>query len=167
MHFKIALAFASLVAAVSAYTCTEGVSWTPDEFAEYLTLNDTTDWEPMGRVKNCKIDAADVEAANISAVERRGGNNQFNAYSGFNCDGYNFMFEVKNFGCGGCYSVSSAIQSGWLWRQTTGNPYPTVDFFDAPNCRGSKIHHQGISSGQYSSCNNVANAWSVAVYQGC
>ncbi|KAK6225515.1 hypothetical protein QIS74_01562 [Colletotrichum tabaci] len=173
MRFNIPLAITSLAATVSAYSCTDGLAWTPEEFAEYLTLDDTTGWAPMERIKHCQLDESDV-LTDIPAVEvphgtlkARSGGNRFVAYSADNCPTNNAIISVNNFGCGGCYSVPSGIKSGYLWRQYNGNPYPTVDFYSGEGCSGSKIHHQGIESGRSDSCNNVNTARSFVVYQGC
>ncbi|KAK3935201.1 hypothetical protein QBC46DRAFT_453664 [Diplogelasinospora grovesii] len=172
MRPNFALVFGSLVTVVAGYTCTEGTSWTPEEFAEYLTLNDTTGWAPMERIKHCYIDESDIQKtteARSTELEARGGGNKYIAYSATGCNDNSVLFSVNDFGCGGCYSVGEIIESGYLWRQTTGKPYPTVDYYPGPQCQGSKLHHQGIYTGQYSSCDSVLGegALSIVVYQGC
>ncbi|KAK3935202.1 hypothetical protein QBC46DRAFT_398069 [Diplogelasinospora grovesii] len=172
MRSNLALVFGSLVAVVAGYTCTEGESWTPEEYAEYLTLNDTTGWAPMEKIKHCYLDESDFKPEAASAhtrdtLEARGGGNQFIAYSQPNCPSNDALVSAVNFGCGGCYTTSTNILSGYLWRETTGNPYPTVDYYSGPNCQGSRIHHQGIYTGQHSSCDGIDHALSAVVYQGC
>ena len=168
MRFNLGLILHFLVLTTgTAFKCTEGgAPWTPEEYAEYLTLNNTTGWAPMKRLKHCYLDQPDSDSE-PPRLELRGGNNKYIAYSSTGCQ--NVLFSVDNFGCGGCWSVGQSIESGYLWRQTTGNPYPTVDYFDSPTCNGNKVHHQGIFSGQFSSCDNVLGlgAASVIVYQGC
>lgn len=163
------------VGTVTAMNCTnEGASWTPEEFAEYLTLDDTTDWAPMARIQQCAIEDSDWKPATPShphdtrSLEARGGNNRWSGYKYEGCNSGEQIVTAENFGCGGCYFSADAIKSGYLWRERLSGSYPTVDYFNGPNCSGKKLHHQGISSFQYSSCNTIPNtAWSAVVYQGC
>lgn len=177
--------FGYLTAIVTAYICFEGVSWTPEEYAEYTTLNDTTDWVPMSQIGHCRLEDTDIEPHQPYTIpdplESRAdgsGDDQFSsslsfsliAYRSPNCPSDSVVLaSVQDFGCGGrCYTISTDIESGYLWRQTTGNPsYPTVDYFSGSNCKGTKIHHQWIPNGKFSSCDSIDRARSFIVYQGC
>ena len=166
MRFNSAFILGSLMPIITAYQCSQGVSWTPEEFAEYSTLNDTTHWAPMERIKHCYLDKSDLETTHRHKLEARGGRNSFLAFSRPACSG-SIIVTVSDFGCGACYTSGVGVSSGRLWRETTANPYPTVDFYSGPNCSGTKIHHQGIFSGQHESCDDINQAVSFVVYQGC
>ncbi|KAJ4987938.1 hypothetical protein SVAN01_06513 [Stagonosporopsis vannaccii] len=149
--------------------CTGGPGWTPEEFAEYLTLNDTTGWPGLAKLKYCSLeDLEDLEEESVTsagALEARSGGNQWIGYSSNNCGGGQIT-SSSNFGCGVCVTTSQFIYSGYLWREGTGNPYPTADYYTSA-CSGTKLHHQGIVGGSHSSCNAVTRAASVILYQGC
>lgn len=149
--------------------CTGGPGWTSEDFAEYLSLNDTTGWEGLAKLKHCTFDDFDGEPipdAATGALEARSGGNAWEGYTSSGCGGTQ-IGRVTNFGCGVCYTGNYFIYSGWLWREGTGNPYPTADYYTVAGCSGSKLHHQGILSGQHTSCDGITRAASVILYQGC
>lgn len=153
---------------------------TREEWLEYLTLNTTEGWEPMARVPQYKISAGETLDLSTTtlfkrSLEKRGSGNAFapSYYGGCATR----EFTVRNFGCGACVTAAGAGQlsweSSWLWRETTGNPYPTVEWYNERYCTGTKVHHQGIYSGRDSSCDtagqgNQASVYlSAMLYQGC
>ncbi|KAH6643881.1 hypothetical protein C7974DRAFT_8695 [Boeremia exigua] len=146
--------------------CTGGPGWTPEEFAEYLTLNDTTGWSGLNSIKYCTTEDLEEEAAASGVdLEARSGGNQWIGFSSSDCTA-GYIETRTNFGCGLCVIPSNFIYSGYLWREGTGNPYPTADYYTSA-CAGTKLHHQGIVSGSHSSCNAITRAASVLLYQGC
>ncbi|KAM7184779.1 hypothetical protein V8F20_012073, partial [Naviculisporaceae sp. PSN 640] len=74
-----------------------------------------------------------------------------------------------NFGCCVCFSRRSDwfITSGYLSREYVGGDYPTALYMSEPGCTGRSGHKQGILSGQFNSCNNMDDAKSVLLCQGC
>ncbi|KAM7189732.1 hypothetical protein V8F33_009871 [Rhypophila sp. PSN 637] len=170
----------------AAKQCTEGRSWTKEEFTKYQELkktNKTLDgWSGMSVIPQCTFEESDfttgaddgghdhntTTATAAYQLERRGGNNQWNGYTGSGCSLGNSVIQVNNFGCGGCYTSNFALGSGWLWRQILGGKYPTVDYFSGSYCTGAWIDHQEIPAGEYADCNNYYGGFrSVIVYQGC
>jgi hypothetical protein len=149
--------------------CTGGPGWTSEDFAEYLKLNDTTGWAGIAKLRHCTLDDLEEEAvldAASGALESRSGDNAWEGWSGSDCTGQK-IGRVTNFGCGICFTGSNFIYGGWLWRQYTGSPYPTADYFTVAGCQGSKLHHQGIFTGQHTSCDGITRAPSAILYQGC
>lgn len=188
MRFNFALlTFGSLATIVTAYICDHGVSWTPEEYAEYSTLNDTTNWGPISQIGHCRAEDTDIEPhppytiPDPSEFESRadGSNDdQFGSSLGFSFTAYRspkcpsdglVLASVQNFGCGGyCYTVPTDIESGYLWQQTTGKPsHPAVDYYSGPDCKGPKIHHQRIIGGQFGSCDDIERARSFVIYLDC
>lgn len=146
--------------------CTEGPGWTPEEFAEYQSLNDTTSWPGLAKLTHCTADDL-ATAQTPGRLAARSGQRQWQGFGSNGCTGQKTAV-TSGFGCGVCVTASSfPFESGWLWREGTGNPYPTADYYTKDNCKGSKIFHQGINSGAHTSCNNVVRANSVILYQGC
>ncbi|KAM7184780.1 hypothetical protein V8F20_012074 [Naviculisporaceae sp. PSN 640] len=72
----------SLAATVSAVRCTEGRSWTKEEYAEFQALNSTEGWAGMAIIPHCEFEESDfIEARQVEAdlptLEARGGGNEF------------------------------------------------------------------------------------------
>lgn len=126
----------------------------------------------MSKIPHCTIEDSDLTSTltppgHGNNLQARAGGNLFEAYSEDGCLGNYLMYWVKNFGCGGCWTRSTLIQSGYLSREKAGSPYPTVDYYSEPNCKGTKIHHQGIGGKGVFSCDDIDGAASAVVYQGC
>ena len=178
LHNSLAIlaAAATMKTASAGFTLVrDGPGLTPEEFQEYLTLNTTEGWEPMSRVPHYVVTedggVLDLGLGNSTGLVKRGGDRQFNAYTQRGCNN-GFLISVRKFGCGVCISGPVAFKSGWLWREKVSGEYPTADWNNAFGCAASRVHHQGILSGQYSSCNNaddygVSTAASAMLYQGC
>lgn len=172
-NWKTYLGLAALIMTISSGkvlgACTGGPGWTREDYAEYLTLNDTTGWAGLAKLKHCTLDDLEEEALlhpETSALDARSGDNAWEGWSGSSCTGGK-IGRVTNFKCGVCFTGNNFIYGGWLWRQGTGNPYPTADYFTMAGCSGSVLHHQGIFSGQHTSCDSITRAPSVILYQGC
>ncbi|EMD63204.1 hypothetical protein GGP41_005217 [Bipolaris sorokiniana] len=170
--WKKALSVAAVVLALSSgqvlAACTDGPGWTPEEFAEYQSLNDTAGWAGMEKLVQCTVNADELTPAKSQGrIEARAGGRQWQGYSASGCSGGQTAV-TSGFGCGVCVSATNFyFYSGWLWRERSGNPYPTADYYTQSGCRGTKLHHQGIEGSQTSSCNDVTRAASVILYQGC
>jgi hypothetical protein len=142
---------------------------THEEFVEYLTLESTDGWEPMARVPQYNVTEGEVLDLGGTALAKRGGQRVFVGYGLSDCRDHD-LFTVQNFGCGVCITTpGDPLLSGWLFRETLSGDYPTADWYSDTYCGGPKLHHQGIRSGQYSSCDNLESSrWqSVMLYQGC
>jgi len=177
MQFKSTTAIVSFLAAwtatATAMKCTEGIPLTSDELTELETLNNTTGWAPMEKITHCTLEASDIKSdtgsINDHKLEARGGGNRFTARSAYGCSG-STIFDVHNFGCCACITIPSGaptIKSGTLWREKLSGAYPTMNYYRDAQCQGTDLGKQGILSGQYSSCQDAADARSVIVCQGC
>ncbi|KAM7219983.1 hypothetical protein V8F06_004669 [Rhypophila decipiens] len=148
--------------------CTAGRPWTKQELAEYQSLNSTDGWAGMDVIPRCVLDD-DTDHPTTALLKARGGGNDWQAFGDYDSCHQPSLGGLKDFGCGACFTPAggSVIRSGWLYREKLGGHYPTVDYFSGTGCKGSVVHHQGINSGQHTSCDYFVDAYSAVVYQGC
>lgn len=139
---------------------------THEEYLELLTLNSTEGWEPMSRVPIYNLTASEQTLSR--ALSKRGGGNQFIAYSGTECSA-SVVFQSDNFGCGVCVQGGGhSFKTAYLWREKVGGDYPTASWFSDNSCQGHQVHSQGIKSGESFSCDvTEETAFSALLYQGC
>ncbi|KAK0721759.1 hypothetical protein B0T26DRAFT_673548 [Lasiosphaeria miniovina] len=152
MHSSVilALGFGSLAAAM---TCTEGRPWTPEEYAEFMTLSNTTGWAPMAKIKHCTFGETDF--ISVPKLEARGGENRWVGFDSSNCPNDRARCVGRQLWLGGCYTSDKILLSGYLWREKTEGAYPTVAYFEGSNCSGKVVHSQGILSGRFSLCDGL------------
>ncbi|KAK5753179.1 hypothetical protein LTS12_016750 [Elasticomyces elasticus] len=168
-----AMAFGITIAALAEQRSEHG-GWTHEEFLEYQSLNSTAGWAGMNKVTYYNATPGEIiDFGHTGGLNKRAGNRWFYAWYNDDCSG-SLLFSASNFGCGVCVSTPNgdSAASGQLIRERAGNPYPTADWYSDVNCGGEKLHHQGITSSQTSSCNNadgygVVEFASAMLYQGC
>ncbi|KAK4217118.1 hypothetical protein QBC37DRAFT_451644 [Rhypophila decipiens] len=162
--------------------CTAGRPWTKQELTEYQSLNSTDGWAGMDVIPHCVLDDTDHHPTtallkargggknlDINNLQARGGGNDWQAFGNYDSCHQPSLGGLNNFGCGACFTPAggSVIRSGWLYREKLSGDYPTVDYYSGTGCTGSRVHHQGIYSGQHTSCDYFGDAYSAVVYQGC
>nr|OQO27359.1 hypothetical protein B0A51_05064 [Rachicladosporium sp. CCFEE 5018] len=171
---KTTTSFATLMVALgfrvafATPTAASGPGWTHDEYLEYLTLNDTTDWSGLSKLTY--VNMADLPTE-PSVLSKRSGGNQFIGWELDKCQDQS-RFSDDNFGSGVCVTGSSPAYAGQLTRQKSGGVYPTADWYAGQYCSGKKLHHHGITGSNGCSCDTasaygVTNFYSAVLYQGC
>jgi len=105
-----------------------------------------------------------LELGNPKLGKRRGGN-RFTGFSGSSCD--RGFLSPPTFLVEACITVlggSGTMYSGYLWRENVGGVHPTADWYPQFHRWGQNIHHRGIYSSQYDSCDDGGSAYHRLVH---
>ncbi|KAH0557188.1 hypothetical protein GP486_005024, partial [Trichoglossum hirsutum] len=114
-------------------------------------------WTMPAGMPVVNVDAGTVLDFANKTHAKRSGQHLIGACAGSNCGG-TLLVQVKDFGCGtGCISMSSTALSGFVFQETHGNPYPTMDVWSGLACTGTRQHF-GVDD-TYSCTNSNTNGF--------
>lgn len=126
-----------------------------------LLLNNTDpnfNYVPSGEFQALELVPGTTFSFDNSTLQKRNGNQQFQAYGSYNCADRTAIAAVQNFGCGVCVAWTGCncdgALSALLSMHTAFNPKPTASLFAGSTCRGAVHQSIGIRHAHTSSCTN-------------